>query len=188
MDYLVCKELYHHGIKGQKWGIRKYQNEDGTLTSEGKKRYGVSEKGVITDKYKLMNYKSDVRETISRNHKEYNDYINYNNKFYDAIKKYDKTERYKWSHYNDNELKEMGLDRNKIIELHKKADQITDQIEKEVENKLSTDILYQQSVKAIKNNEKTVGRKTTAKILAIGGAINVASIGTALAIAKMRGN
>lgn len=28
--------LAHHGVKGQKWGIRRYQNEDGTLTSEGK--------------------------------------------------------------------------------------------------------------------------------------------------------
>lgn len=34
-------ELYHHGIKGQKWGIRRYQNQDGTLTEAGKKRYGV---------------------------------------------------------------------------------------------------------------------------------------------------
>ena len=32
-------ELYHHGIKGQKWGVRNYQNEDGTLTEEGKERY-----------------------------------------------------------------------------------------------------------------------------------------------------
>lgn len=32
-------ELYHHGIKGQKWGIRRYQNPDGTLTEAGKKRY-----------------------------------------------------------------------------------------------------------------------------------------------------
>lgn len=31
-------ELYHHGIKGQKWGVRRYQNKDGSLTSEGKKR------------------------------------------------------------------------------------------------------------------------------------------------------
>lgn len=32
-------ELYHHGIKGQKWGVRRYQNADGTLTEEGKKHY-----------------------------------------------------------------------------------------------------------------------------------------------------
>ena len=32
-------ELYHHGIKGQKWGVRRFQNEDGTLTEAGKKRY-----------------------------------------------------------------------------------------------------------------------------------------------------
>ena len=31
-------ELYHHGIKGQRWGIRRYQNKDGSLTALGKKR------------------------------------------------------------------------------------------------------------------------------------------------------
>ena len=35
--------LEHSGIKGQKWGIRRYQNEDGSLTEEGKKRYGTPE-------------------------------------------------------------------------------------------------------------------------------------------------
>ena len=33
--------LAHHGIKGQKWGIRNYQNPDGSLTSLGRKRYGI---------------------------------------------------------------------------------------------------------------------------------------------------
>lgn len=32
-------ELYHYGIKGQKWGVRRYQNSDGSLTTVGKKRY-----------------------------------------------------------------------------------------------------------------------------------------------------
>ena len=32
-------EIYHHGIPGQKWGVRRFQNPDGSLTSEGRKRY-----------------------------------------------------------------------------------------------------------------------------------------------------
>ena len=39
MDYLQIRELYHDGIKGMKWGIRRYQNYDGTLTEEGRHRY-----------------------------------------------------------------------------------------------------------------------------------------------------
>ena len=35
-------ELQHHGVKGMKWGVRRYQNKDGTLTAAGKKRYNES--------------------------------------------------------------------------------------------------------------------------------------------------
>lgn len=35
-------ELYHHGTKGQKWGVRRYQNPDGSLTEAGRKRYSTS--------------------------------------------------------------------------------------------------------------------------------------------------
>ena len=38
-DLISESELYHHGIKGQKWGRRRFQNEDGSLTPAGKERY-----------------------------------------------------------------------------------------------------------------------------------------------------
>lgn len=37
-NFVSESELYHHGVKGQKWGVRRYQNADGTLTAAGKKR------------------------------------------------------------------------------------------------------------------------------------------------------
>lgn len=42
MYYAVTRtdELQHHGIKGQKWGVRRYQNADGSLTGAGRTRYG----------------------------------------------------------------------------------------------------------------------------------------------------
>lgn len=46
--------LCHHGIKGQKWGVRRYQNEDGTLTALGKKR--LSKNGDITFEKGLQLY------------------------------------------------------------------------------------------------------------------------------------
>lgn len=50
MSMVRSEELYHWGIKGQKWGVRRYQNSDGTLTAAGKKRYGDGEGTEGSDK------------------------------------------------------------------------------------------------------------------------------------------
>ena len=42
-SFISDGELYHYGIKGQKWGVRRYQNKDGSLTPAGKKRRSSSD-------------------------------------------------------------------------------------------------------------------------------------------------
>lgn len=44
-------ELYHAGVKGMKWGVRRYQNADGSLTDAGRKRYARDAREKEYDKY-----------------------------------------------------------------------------------------------------------------------------------------
>ena len=49
--FVNANELYHWGIKGMKWGVRRYQNSDGSLTAAGRKRYTNSD-GTLNEKGK----------------------------------------------------------------------------------------------------------------------------------------
>lgn len=51
--------LAHHGIKGQKWGVRRFQNSDGSYTEAGKQRYGRISLNPITAYAQYQNYKVD---------------------------------------------------------------------------------------------------------------------------------
>lgn len=73
-------ELYHHGVKGQKWGIRRYQNPDGSYKSGAEGRYDdlVKQYGKTKGEYvsKAYDYnskisKKDETEYITKNRKKY---------------------------------------------------------------------------------------------------------------------
>lgn len=65
MDYCATPtdELHHHGIRGQKWGRRRYQNKDGSLTPAGQKRYNKELASLEKEKSKL---KADKKIIITR--------------------------------------------------------------------------------------------------------------------------
>lgn len=78
MNYYIAKDrfgnydLAHHGIKGQRWGIRRYQNEDGSWTEAGRKRYGVGESSYrkkIKGALRLRDDLNEIDRKISRNTK-----------------------------------------------------------------------------------------------------------------------
>lgn len=69
----LSNELQHHGIKGQKWGVRRFQNTDGSLTAEGKKRYSVSDYQQAIDKTKTAGKIVNEAKTLNNTVKKLND-------------------------------------------------------------------------------------------------------------------
>lgn len=94
-------ELYHHGIKGMRWGKRRYQNSDGSLTPAGKKRYSddnttnatnVAKKKAAYDaaRERYSAAKIDARAKIAAYSKTFEDGSKVNNWFGDKGKAYNK--------------------------------------------------------------------------------------------------
>lgn len=90
MYYEPVNELYHHGIKGQRWGIRRYQNADGTLTSAGQKRYGPSGQ-------QYLEAKSAKREANKEYRKAFDKAYNKSHQAYSFSKKKRQASEDRWN-------------------------------------------------------------------------------------------
>lgn len=76
----MTNELYHYGIRGMRWGIRRYQNKDGSLTPAGEKRlndYKSKESERITKKYQVDKL-SAKRNKLENEFNEKNDTHSFN--------------------------------------------------------------------------------------------------------------
>lgn len=68
------EELYHYGIKGMRWGVRRFQKKNGDLTSEGQRRYGSKTRGAgAKRRSKIENYylrngftKEEAKEQVNK--------------------------------------------------------------------------------------------------------------------------
>ena len=82
-EFICESDLAHHGILGQKWGIRRFQNEDGSLTEAGKRRVARQEsyrrgRDISNDYYTAYDKKMEQlrnRSTVYQHHKKANNQL-----------------------------------------------------------------------------------------------------------------
>ena len=159
--------LQHWGIKGMKWGVRRYQNKDGTLTDAGQKRYD-----------------RDMRERIDKNDKNTN---------YDANRWV--REDLNRSKTLTNETKNLTSNTKKLIDdsiknTPKTKMDLTSMSDKEMRDAINRALLEKQYNDMFAPQQVSKGKEYASKILETAGtalAITSSALGVALAIKELKG-
>ena len=175
-------ELYHAGIKGMKWGVRRYQNKDGTLTDAGKKRYyrEADSAGYKEEGYGGRRYKSSKKGKVETFDADANKWVKD-----DLTRSRRLTDE---SYTMANKLKKLNDDnmRNKP----KNQMDLSNMSDKEMRDQINRKLLEKQYNDLFAPSNVSRGQERASQMLETAGtvlAIGSSALGIALAIKELRG-
>lgn len=181
-NVIVGGELYHYGKKGMKWGVRRYQNKDGSLTAAGKKRYykEADKAGYHEESYSGRRYKTTKKgktETFDANPDQWiKDDLTRSRRLVDES--YQMSGKLK--NINDKALKNQPKTKMDLSNMSDK--EMREQINRALLEKQYNDMFAPQNTNR--------GREYAGKILETAGdilAVTGSALGIALAIKELRG-
>lgn len=176
-------ELYHWGVKGMKWGVRRYQNSDGTLTAAGQKRYARDAREKEYDKYDSESgtyYKSSKKNGRSDLTVDADRYVKE-----DISRTKRLTEETTQLTRNLKTANDTSM-RNKP----KKTMDLSHMTEKEMRDQINRALLERQYNDMFAPQTTSKGREHASKVLETAGsvlAVTSSALGIALAIKELRG-
>lgn len=174
--------LYHAGIKGMKWGVRRYQNKDGSLTDAGKKRYardarekGYGEQDEAGRYYKTAGKKGGRKETLDVDA--------------DRYVTEDMTRAKRVAEEGGNLANRLKNINDKAMRNQPKTRMnLDDMTDKELRDRINRELLERQYNDVFNPPQVNKGRETAGKILDTAGDVLVvagAAVGLALSIREL---
>lgn len=113
--------LYHYGVKGMKWGIRRYQNSDGSLTEVGKSHHALAKRGkdgIITSGKGFSIHRDKIEKyMLKRGAKHAEDFFNVGYSEKDAVRLYRDIER-QYDIKNAKWFRKKRQGRNELCNIH----------------------------------------------------------------------